>query len=105
MNRKNFMTEEEYEYHSLFDLKINRLKSSLQGRINLLNLMAPMVDKNHKHLTMENIKIDVNSEKEIQDYLIKNTNYIESFLSGYMQDWFLSNGTEKQKKRVLGAIK
>ena len=85
--------------------KILSLQSSLQARLNLLNIFRHLVNHNHKPLTLENINVDIKSEESIERFMLSNTNYVEYIFSKYMEAWFLDNGSEWQKKRVLEDFK
>ena len=87
-------------YSSMFDSKIDRLQSTLKGRLNLLNMVKKLIEKNYVPLTLENIKIDIESESDIINFIIKNNDYMDSFLIGCMEEWFLKNGTKWQKNRI-----
>ncbi len=86
--------------NSMFDKKIDRLKSTLDGRLRLLNMFKKLIEKSYKPLTMDNIKLDLESEEEITDFIVKNNEYIDGALIRCMDDWFKKNGSEWQKKRI-----
>ena len=88
-------------YDEIFYSEIKNLQSTLQARLNLLNLFKPLTNKTHTKLTLRNIDINVESAQEIINFLIKNSKYIESNYRSHCDDWFIENGTKWQKDRVL----
>lgn len=57
--------------------RISRLKSTLQGRLNLINLFKSSIDKNYVKLTLQNIGVNTESEFEMTNFMIKNNKDIE----------------------------
>jgi hypothetical protein len=95
VNEKNYsLIEQELDAD-----RINRLKSTLKGRLNLLNIFEPLADKNYKPLTLENIDIDITSEYQITNFMLKNNDRIE-YLELYLSDFFNKNGSRWQKSRL-----
>lgn len=88
------------EYNSMFEKKIDRLKSTLSGRLKLLNMFKQLVDKNYSPVTMENIKIDIESEHEVTDFIIRNNEHIDSCLIKCVEDWFSRNSPEWKRRRI-----
>lgn len=94
------ITEPCREYDSRFDTRISRLQSTLFGRLNLVNILKRIIDINHIPLTLKNIDVDIEKEQEIESFLLKSNNWIESKLSKEFEQWIEKNGTDWQKSRV-----
>jgi len=81
------------------DERMVRLLSTLKGRLNILNIFEPLVNNKYKPITTENIKIDIKSEYEIVNFLLKNNDRID-YLYEHITDLFTKNGTSWQKSRL-----
>jgi hypothetical protein len=102
INQKYIVNETiENDIFPFFDEKIDRLRSTLQGRLNLINACKSAASKDHIPITLINLGINSNCELEILRYLEESNYYIESTLCGLMDEWFLKNGTQWQRNRVL----
>jgi hypothetical protein len=88
-----------------FDSRSERLRSTLIGRLNLLNIFMPLVSSRHVYSTIDNIGIDTNNEHEIVKYLDESNEYIDSFLLEYTEDWIVKYGSKWQKNRTLRCSK
>jgi len=83
-----------------FDSKIIRLQSTLFARIKLVNVFKKLIDKNYIPLTLKNINVNIENKDEIERFMIKSTNWIESSLTTQVKNWVINNGSDFQKSRV-----
>ena len=83
-----------------FDSKIIRLQSTLFSRIKLINVFKKLIDKNYIPLTLKNINVNIENKDEIERFMIKSTNWIESSLVNQFKNWAINNGSDFQKSRV-----
>lgn len=83
-----------------FDSKIIRLQSTLLGHIKLINVFKKLIDKNYIPLTLKNINVNIENKDEIERFMIKSTNWIESSLTTQVKNWVINNGSDFQKSRV-----
>lgn len=109
INEKQLFCEGEEEitreYDYSFDTKIKRLQSTLFGRLTLVNVFKKLTDKNYIPLTLKNISVNIESQDEIERFLLKSTDWIESRLVHQVRDWMINNGSDFQKNRVLEYFK
>ena len=80
--------------------KVHSLKLTLENRLNLLNTFIPLIKKNHKSYTLDNIGVNLDEIKQIEEFMKKSTSYLDD-LSENFKDFFLSYGTDWQKSRIL----
>lgn len=85
--------------------KIFRLQSTLQGRLNLLNMFENLINPKYQKLTIKNIGIDIKNEDHIIDYMLKSNKYIEEYLTKSVLDWIHKNGTPWQRLRIFKCFK
>ena len=88
------------EYDYSFETKLSRIQSTLFGRLKLVNSFKILTDKNHVPLTLKNIDVNIESEREIEKFLLKSTDWIERKLVIQVKDWIINNGSSWQKDRV-----
>jgi len=91
---------EDFPDHYNFDSKIIRLQSTLFARIKLVNMFKRLIDKNYIPLTLKNININIEDDKDIERFMIRNTNWVESVLDNQVKNWVINNGSDFQKSRV-----
>lgn len=81
------------------DERMVRLNDTLKGRLNLLNIFEPLINKSYKKMTINNIKINIKSEYEVVNFLLKNNDRID-YLNLQVSELLLKNGTQWQKSRI-----
>jgi hypothetical protein len=82
------------------DNRMSRLKSTLKGRLLLLNMFGPIIDNNYIHKTVDNIDVDIQNEFEIVRFLQKSSLQVNK-LSENITNFISKNGTRWQKNRIL----
>lgn len=102
INENNLVNNisEDFPDHYNFDSKIIRLQSTLFARIKLVNMFKRLVDKNYIPLTLKNININIEDDRDIERFMIRNTNWVESVLDNQVKDWVINNGSDFQKNRI-----
>jgi hypothetical protein len=102
INENNLVNNisEDFPDHYNFDSKIIRLQSTLFARIKLVNMFKRLIDKNYIPLTLKNININIEDDRDIERFMIRNTNWVESVLDNQVKDWVINNGSDFQKNRI-----
>lgn len=102
INKNNLVNNisEDFPDNYNFDSKIIRLQSTLFARIKLVNVFKKLIDKNYIPLTLKNINVNIENKDEIERFMIKSTNWIESSLVNQFKNWSINNGSDFQKSRV-----
>lgn len=86
-----------------YDNEIERLRSTLIGRLNLLNYFNRFL-KIEGELTINNIDVDISNKDEITKYLLKSFKYVEKVLGPQVFDYVIKNGTMWEKGRIQKII-
>ncbi len=104
INEKQFFNSELEEpcreYDHSFDTRLSRLQSTLFGNLKLVNMFKRLIDKNYIPLTLKNIDVNIDSESEIENFLLKSSLWVEHKLSKEIENWVIDNGSEWQKSRL-----
>lgn len=98
-NLVNNISNDFPDYYN-FDSRIIRLQSTLFARIKLVNMFKRLIDKNYIPITLKNININIDNEDDIERFMIRNTNWVESVLDNQVKNWVINNGSDFQKSRV-----
>lgn len=95
---------EDYENNN-FDEEIVRLRSTLRGRINLLNKFEKALNPNYSRITMKGMGVDINDKDQILEFMAHNNQYIEEHLLPNLKKWITTNGKKWHRDRMFGKLK
>jgi hypothetical protein len=88
-----------------FDEEIVRLRSTLKGRIKLLNKFEKALNPNYSKVTMKGMGVDINDKEQILEFMEHNNKYIEQHLIPNIKKWVTTHGTKWHRERMFGRLK